>query len=57
MARHFRGAVSMTELDNLPLYELQTLYYIFWKEKEAESNMTDDEKSAKAIADVMQDHL
>lgn len=47
----------MVELDQLPLYELQTLYYLFWKEKEAEQKMTEEEKSAAAIGRMVEDNI
>ncbi len=47
----------MYELDLLPLYELQTMYYMVWKEKEEESKMTEEQKAGKAIGNALQDAL
>lgn len=45
------------EMDQLPLYELQTMYYIFFKDKEAEAKMTKDEKAAYAMGKMIEDHV
>lgn len=47
----------MRDLDFLPVYELHTMYYMLWREKEEESKMTDDQKAGKAIGNVLQDAL
>lgn len=47
----------MRDLDFLPVYEIHTMYYMLWKEKEEESKMTDDQKAGKAIGNVLQDAL
>jgi hypothetical protein len=47
----------MHELDLLPLYELQAMYYMVWKEKEVESKMTEEQKAGKAIGNALQDAL
>jgi hypothetical protein len=47
----------MVDLDRLPIYELHTMYYMLWREKEEESKMTDDQKAGKAIGNVLQDAL
>lgn len=47
------------EMDHLPLYELQTLYYQYWvekvAEKEAESKMSEDDKAAKGLSTLMEE--
>lgn len=47
----------MVELDKLPMYEIQTLYYLLWKEKEAESKLTDEEKAGAALGKVIEDNM
>lgn len=51
----------MVELDQLPLYELQTMYFLFWKEreaeKEAESKMTDEQKAGAAVGRLIEDNI
>ena len=44
-------------MDQLPLYELQLLYYQYWIEKEAESKMSDNDKAAKGLATMMEESL
>jgi len=50
----------LTELDDLPYNEFHTLYYIYWREreaeKEAEKKMTDEEKGAAAFAKALEDN-
>ena len=46
----------MIDLDNLPLYEIQTLYYLLWKEKEEESKLTDQERGARELGRVIEDN-
>ena len=36
----------MFELDQLPIYEIHSMYYVYFKELEAESKLKDEEKSA-----------
>lgn len=45
----------MVELDYLPLYELHTMYYQFWKDKIAESKMTDEQKGSAALSKMIED--
>jgi len=47
----------MLELDQLPLYELQTLYYQLWKEKDEESKMTEEERSGAALGRMVEDNV
>lgn len=47
----------MVELDQLPIYELQTLYYVYFKEKEAESKLTEEQKAANAMGRAIEDNL
>ena len=35
------------------MYELHTLYYLYWKEREAMENMSKEEKTAMAIGEAM----
>lgn len=44
----------MHELDLLPFYEVHTLYYAYWKEKEAESKMTEEQKGAVALGRALE---
>ena len=59
LSRHFKGVCSIVEMDHLPLYELQTLYYQYWvekvAEKEAESKMSEDDKAAKGLSTLMEE--
>lgn len=47
----------MLELDQLPIYELHSLYYVYFKEKEAESKMTEEEKAASAMGRMIEDNI
>ena len=47
----------MLEIDQLPLYELQTMYYLFWKEKEAEKAMTEEERAGAALGKIVEDNI
>lgn len=47
----------MLELDQLPIYELHSLYYVYYKEKEAESKMTEEEKAANAMGRMIEDNI
>ena len=40
-------------MDQLPLYDFHTLYYIYWIEKEAESKLSDEQKGALALSRAM----
>lgn len=35
------------------MYELHTLYYLYWKEREAMGKMSKEEKAAMAIGEAM----
>jgi len=49
LARHFKNVADIVAMDQLPLYELQLLYYQYWlekmAEKEAEAKMSDNDKA------------
>lgn len=45
------------ELDQLPFYEVQTLYYLLWKEREEESKLSEEEKGAKALDNMIEDEM
>lgn len=47
----------MLEMDNIPLYELQTLYYQLWKEREEESKMSEEERSGAALGRMIEDEI
>lgn len=47
----------MYELDKLPYYELETMYYAFFKEKEAESKLTEKQKAANAVGRMIEDNV
>lgn len=47
----------MLEMDQLSLFELQTLYYIYWREKTAEEQLSDEQKSALAFSKAMSGDL
>ena len=47
----------MHDIDFLPFYEVQTLYYAYWKEKEAESKMTESQKGAAALGKVLENSM
>ncbi len=44
-------------MNDLPIYELQKLYYIFIKEKEEEAKLSDKEKGAKQFGRMIEDNL
>lgn len=43
------------ELDQLPLYELHTLYYQWWREKDAEAKMTKEERNNAAMGKMIEE--
>lgn len=47
----------MLELDKLPIYELQIMYYQFWKEREEESKMTPEQQGAAALGRVIEESI
>ena len=47
----------MHDIDSLPFYEIHTLYYVYWKEKEAESKMTEEQKSAAALGRALENSM
>lgn len=47
----------MYDIDFLPFYEVQTLYYAYWKEKEAESKMTQEQKGAAALGRALENGM
>lgn len=47
----------MLELDQLPVYEVHTMYYAYFKEREAESKLTDEEKAANAMGRMIEDNI
>lgn len=47
----------MIDMDEMPLYEIHTMYYLFWKEKDEESKMTDEQKGAKALGQVIENSM
>lgn len=47
----------MYDLDLLPFYEIHTLYYAYWKEKEAESKMTEEQKSAATFSRALENSM
>lgn len=57
LARHFKGSISMLEMDQLSLFELQTLYYIYWREKTAEEQLSDEQKGALAFSKALSGDL
>ena len=49
--------ISFKELDEIPLYEFQFLYYQYYNEVREEQRMTNEQKGAKALTDMIQDNL
>lgn len=47
----------MLEMDQLSLFELQTLYYIYWREKTAEEQLSDEQKGALAFSKALSGDL
>ena len=47
----------MFELDHLPMYEIHSMYYVYFKEREAESKLTDEEKAANAMGRMIADTI
>lgn len=47
----------MVEMDQLPFYEVHTLYYQLYKEKEAESKLSEEEQQARAMGRMMEDNI
>lgn len=45
----------MVELDQLPLYELHTMYYQWWRDRDAEAKLTEEERSNAAVGKVIED--
>lgn len=43
----------MKDIDDIPMYEFHTLYYLYWREQEAIKKMTDEQKSAMALGEAM----
>lgn len=46
----------MVELDQLPIYEVHTMYYEYFKEREAESKLTKEEQAANAMGRIIEDN-
>ena len=46
----------MVELDQLPIYEVHTMYYAYFKEREAESKLTKEEQAANAMGRIIEDN-
>ena len=57
LARYFKGATSISEMNDLPVYELQMLNYICTKEKEEEAKLSDKEKGARQFGRMIEDNL
>ena len=57
LARHFKNATSLLELDQLPFREVQSMYYIFYKEREAEEKLSKEEKAANAMGRMIEDNI
>lgn len=47
----------MSEMDSMPLYELQSLYFQFWRDKEAEEKMTEEERSGAALGRMIEENI
>ena len=47
----------MPELDLMPVYELQTLYYLVWKEREEDKKLNKDQQAAKALGNALENEL
>lgn len=47
----------MSELNELPVYEYQILYYIWNKEREEEAKLSDKEKGARQLGRVIEDNF
>lgn len=47
----------MIELDHLPLYELHAMYYVFWRDKIAEQEMTDEQRGSAALSKMIEDNI
>lgn len=46
----------MVELDQLPIYEVHTMYYEYFREREAESKLTKEEQAANAMGRMIEDN-
>lgn len=47
----------MLDLDQMPLYEFQTLYYQLWKDRIAEEKMSKEERAGIALQNAIEDEL
>ncbi len=47
----------MVELDQLPIYEVHTMYHIYFEEREAESKLTKEEQAANAMGRMIEDNI
>ena len=46
----------MFELDKLPIYEVDTMYYEYFREREAESKLSKEEQAANAMGRIIEDN-
>ena len=46
----------MFELDKLPIYEVHTMYYEYFREREAESKLSKEEQAANAMGRIIEDN-
>ena len=46
----------MFELDKLPIYEVNTMYYEYFREREAESKLSKEEQAANAMGRIIEDN-
>lgn len=48
---------SMLEFDHLLLSDINTLYYVYWREKEEDSKLSKEEKGARQVGRMIEDNL
>ena len=46
----------MFELDKLPIYEVHTMYYEYFREREAESKLSKEEQATNAMGRIIEDN-
>lgn len=47
----------MLELDQLPMYEIHTMYHVYFKEREEESKLPQNEQAARAMGRMIEDNI
>lgn len=48
---------SMLEFDNLLLSDINTLYYMYWREREEDSKLSKEEQGARQVGRMIEDNL